>query len=105
MSKKWYVYESDMDSYHSASPITQGTGWCVGPKELREEARSACAAATWAGVPEYGDEVRYCVLPGAGEDIAYYVGFSEGWGVVVSPVPLGWMPVDARRGVFQQVSK
>lgn len=103
MSEKWYVYEYEaMDSYHAAHPVTEPRGWCE-PETLQREVAAACAAATWAGFQP--EEVRYCALPGDGHLRAYYTSFSEGHGIVVSPVPLGWLPERSRRGVFQRVSK
>jgi hypothetical protein len=86
MSDRLYLYEvaSEDAWFTEAQPSASSN------------AQLACAVARWAGLPADSENTRWLRLPG--DDltaVCWYVAP----GILVSTVPLPWLPESSRRGV------
>lgn len=104
---RMYVYEvEDHEASWAELPKVRPDHPYLGPL-----ARRACALTEWAGLgkPWSFEEVRYAFLPPSRNNVLFYTYAPETSEdvravVVVSTVPLSWLPEAARRGVFSQTA-
>lgn len=82
MSDRMYLYE-----------VAPDDSWLAAGECAPENAALACEVARWAGLSSCPpDSVKWLPLPGDGR--IYYLGAN----VLVSTVPLAWLPESTRRG-------
>lgn len=109
--KRWYVYDVPADDNWHELPFVAAISH---NDRLVTEARVACDIARLAGCPpeEHWDAVHFgawvdsvtkaAFLPsGDRQLVAYYVSFHKGDALIVSPVPLAWLPESTWRGVVR----